>query len=143
MIAFPKLHRESTLELPVVGALSAIACGLLLPVSWKLGAVALMPCGLWVLYSTWLGFLNGRLRYVWSRQYSRRVNRRQLRALLETDPERFTVHLRFYGGLDVVSLCPAAVVEDSVTGELSAIYPASWSVPQICEKLGVRVIQDR
>jgi hypothetical protein len=140
MVVFPDLHRESTLELPVVGALSAIMGGLLLPVSWILGIIAFIPCGLWLLHSMWLGILNARLRYRWSRQFSRRLNWRQLRAMLEAEPQRFVVHLRYFGGFDAVPLRPAAVLEDRGTGGFAAIYPASRRVPRVCERYGVQLI---
>jgi hypothetical protein len=142
MVEFPELHRESTLELPVVAALSAIAGGLLLPVSLVVGAVAFLPCGLWLLHAAWLGILNRRLRDRWSRRFSRRLNGRQLRAVLEREPKRFIVHIRYFGGFDVIPLRPAVVVEDRATGEVAAIYPASWHVPRVCEQLGVEVIQE-
>jgi hypothetical protein len=142
MVPFPELRHESTLELPVFAALGAIAGGLLLPVSLVLGAVAFLPCVLWLLHQAWLGILNGRLRDRWSRQFSRRLNWRQLRAMLERKPKRFIVHIRYFGGFDVTPLRPAAVAEDRSTGELAAIYPPSWHVPQVCEQLRVEVIQE-
>ena len=45
MVTFPELHCESTLELPAIGALSAVVGGLLLPISWLLGTIAFIPCG--------------------------------------------------------------------------------------------------
>jgi hypothetical protein len=141
MVVFPELHRENTLDLPVVGALSAITGGLLLPVSWVLGVIALIPCGLWLLHSGWLGILNARLRYRWSRQFSRRLTWQELRAMLEAEPERFVVHVRYFGGFDVTPLRPAAVLEDRDTGDLAAIYPANWRVRQVCEQCGVLLIQ--
>jgi hypothetical protein len=142
MVAFPELHRESTLQLPVVAALSAIAGGLLLPVSLTLGTIALVPCGLCLLYEVWLGILNGCLRYRWSRQYSRRLTVGQLCAHCAAEPKRFIVHIRYYSGFDVIRLCPAAVVEDRATGALAAVYPASWRVPLVCEQLGVRLVKE-
>jgi hypothetical protein len=142
MVAFPELHRESTLELPVLGAISAIAGGLLLRLSWVLAAIAFIPCVLWLLHSAWLGILNSRLRYRWSRQYSLRLNWRQPRNALKAEPERFIVHIRSFGGFDATPLCPAAVVEDRVTGELAAVYPASWRVPRLCEQFGVPLIPE-
>ena len=141
MVEFPELHRESTLDLPVVGALSAVAGGLFFPISWVLAVIAFLPCGFWLLHSARLGILNGRLRYRWSRRYSRRLDWRQLRGMLEAEPGRFIVHIRYFGGFDAVRLCPAAVVEDRGTGELSAVYPASWRVPRVCELSGVQMIQ--
>jgi hypothetical protein len=142
MVAFPDLYRESTLELPVVGAVSAIVAGLLLPASWILGVVAFVPCGMWLLYSAWLGILNARLRYRWSRQFARRVRGRQLRAVLAAQPGRFRVRVRFFGGFDATPLCPAAVLEDRSTGELAAIYPGSWRVQAVCEQLGVELLRE-
>ena len=142
MIEFPELHRESTLGLLVPAGLSAIASGLLWPVSCRLGAIALIPGGLWLLYSAWLGVVNSRLRYRWSRQYARRVNCRQLRGMLAAAPNRFVVHVRYFGGFDVTPLRPAAVVEDRGTGDETAVYPASWRVHELCEKLGVELIRE-
>jgi hypothetical protein len=140
MLTFPELHRESTLEMLPVVALSAVASGLLLPWSLLLGVIALVPGALWLLCSTWVGILNARLRYRWSRQYAQRRSWRQLRGLLKSEPDRYVVHLRYFGGFDVTPLCPAAVVEERGTGDLAAVYPASWRVPQVCEQLGVQLI---
>jgi hypothetical protein len=140
MVAFPDLHRESTLEVSVVGAVSAVAGGLLLGVSWVLGAVALIPCGVWLLHAAWLGILNARLRYRWSRQFRRRVSGRQLRVVVKGQPGRFRVHVRFFGGFDMAPICPAVVLEDRSSGELTAVYPGSWRVPEVCEQLGVEVV---
>jgi hypothetical protein len=140
MIAFPELRRESTLELPVIGALSAVLAGLLLSVSWLLGALAFVPCAGWLLHSAWLGVLNSRLRYRWSLQFPTRVSCSRLRALLTAEPARYVVHVRSFGGFDVTPLCPAADVEDLHTGAFAAVHPASGRVPRLCERLGVRMV---
>jgi hypothetical protein len=142
MVAFPDLHRESTLEMPVVGAISAIAGGLLLPVSWIVGAIILTPCAIWLSHAVWLGIVNHRLRYQWSRQYPRRINWREVRTAFVKEPGRFLVHIHYYGGFDVTPLRPASVVEDRTTGELIAVHPPSWSVPRVCEQLGVELIRE-
>ena len=141
MVPFPELHRESTLELPVVGALSTIASGLLLPVSWVLGIIALVPCGLWLAHAAWLGIRNARLRRAWSRQFARRVGWRQFRSALAAGPERFVVHVRYFGGFDATPLRPAVVLEDRGTGELAAVHPASWRALRVCEQFGVQLIR--
>ncbi len=141
MVTFPELLRGDALELPVVGALSALAGGLLSPFSLVLGTIAFIPCGLWLLYSIWLGILNARLRYSWSLLYSRRLPYCQLRTKLRAEPERFIVHVRYFGGFAAVRLCPAAVVEDRHTGNLTAIYPSSWRVLSLCEQIGVPLVK--
>jgi hypothetical protein len=62
--------------------------------------------------------------------------------MLAAEPEWFIVHVRYFGGFDVTPLRPAAVVEDRGTGELAAIYPASWRVPRVCEQFGVPLIHE-
>jgi hypothetical protein len=141
MVPFPELHRDSTLDLPVVGALGAITAGLLLPAAWGLGVIAFIPCGLWLAHAARLGILNARLRHRWSRQFARRLDWRQLRSALATGPERFVVHVRYFGGFYASPLCPAAVLEDRATGALAAVHPASWRALRVCEQFGVQLIR--
>ncbi|MBY0457064.1 MAG: hypothetical protein K2V38_06995, partial [Gemmataceae bacterium] len=91
--------------------------------------------------SAWLAVANSRLRHQWSRQFTRRLNWRQLRAVVGAEPGRFVVHIRYFGGFDATPLRPAAVLEDRVTGELSAVHPPSWRVPHLCERHGVELVR--
>jgi hypothetical protein len=141
MITFPDLYLEDMMELPVIGTISAVVAGLLFPASWALGAIALIPCVLWILYGVTLGISNTRIRSRWARQFPRRLSCRQLRAELAAEPSWFRVHVRGFGGFDVKGLRPAAVLEDRGTGELAAVHPPGWHVWQVCEELGVELVR--
>jgi hypothetical protein len=141
MIALPELSHSSTLEIPVVGALSAIAGGLLLPVWWPLGAAALIPCVVWLASEVWRGVRNARARARWARRFPRQLTCRQLAAAVAADPGRYVVRARFFGGFDATPLRPVAILEDQATGGVSALHPASWRVRDVCERLGVRLVE--
>jgi hypothetical protein len=140
MIAFPEFHRESTLELPVIAAISGIAAGIILPWSSLLGCIVLIPSLLITLSWVWNSTRNTIIRYQWSRRYPRRMSCWQLRKQLRAKPKNVVVHIRYYGGFDVKRLCHAAVLEDHQTGELTAIYPTSWQIPQWCEQCDVPLL---
>jgi hypothetical protein len=127
--------------MPVVGALSAIAGGLLLPVWWPLGAAALIPCVVWIASEVWRGFWNARARARWARRFLRQLTCRQLAAAIAADPARYAIRARFFGGFDATPLRPVAVLEDRATGELAAVHPASWRVRDVCERLGVPLVE--
>ena len=57
-------------------------------------------------------------------------------------PQRFIVHVRYFGGFDAAPLRPAAVVENRETGVFIAVYPAklrAWR--RLCEEIGVQLVQ--
>lgn len=150
---FPELMRQSTFDFAVVvvsGMVGAVllaaalrtVSGLPRIVIGVLGIVASLPWVVWVVYSVWQGIWNAVLRYRWSRQFPRRLSCKQLRAALAADPGRFVVHVRYFGGFDIMRLCPAAVLEDRTTGELAAVYPPDWQVTEMCEQFHVSLVRE-
>ena len=63
-----------------------------------------------------------------------------MKALVQNDPQRYALHVQYYGGFDAQRLCPAAVLEDHQTGALCAVYPASNRVIATCEAFGTVIM---
>lgn len=155
-VGFPKLRRkdrdrnhfahELTCLQGIVGIVLAVAGPSILrsapePVRRR-GFVLLVSVMFLVLTFTlwgeaWVKGSNAIRRYRWARRFPRRMGLRELRTVLAPDPGRFVVHVRSFGEIPV----PAAVLEDTRTGELAAVYPPSWRVAELCAELDVPVLE--
>lgn len=138
-IDFPDLIRESTLGFPTT-ALCAIAGGLVIPWSRVAGVLLFVPCVLSGANSLITTTRNATIRARWARSFASTLNHRQVKALIQKDPQRYTLHVRYYGSFDVVRLRPAAVLEDHQSGTLHAVYPPCARVVRTCEAIGTAIV---
>lgn len=140
MIVFPDLERESILELPMIALLSGGLGIVVLSFSKIIGLIVMLPCFLVLLNSIRVSLVNFIVRRRWAQSFVRRLSLRQIKTLISLEPSRYLLHVRYFGGFDAPRLTPAAVLEDRISDELLALYPASWKAIKICEKAGVRTI---
>ena len=140
-LAFPDLLRSSTLEAAPVALFGAAAAALLLALSLPLwAALATVPAGAFVVRDLVHAVRNRALRRTWAASFARAVRPRELRSL---DAARYRLHVRNYGGFDVVRLAPAFVLENAKSGELSAVHSASRRTMDYATRCGLQVVEHR
>lgn len=137
---YPDLHRTNSSELPVLAVITGVLGGLLTPRYPRLGTLILLPALLIFLYWLIAGLWNSLLRYRWSRACDGRLSARRLRELVGETPDRYRLHVRHYGGFDVMGLAPAAILEDRIEAKRFAVYPPSSKVIDYCKDKGTTVV---
>jgi hypothetical protein len=138
-VPFPDLVRIGTMELPVIAAVSAILGAVAFTQSKVAGGIIALPAVLWVLYGLSVDVLNTWRRWRWAARFDGRLSGRQAIKRVRAAPDRYLLHVGTYGGFDVVHLKPAAVLETRASGARWAIFPPSWRIIGVCEKLNVPI----
>ena len=111
-IPFPIFRRPSTMETLPIAAVGAIVAALILPFSKTVAMIVLIPCVIIAGSSVWTSASNALVGIRWSNRFTNRISCGRLYSLVENDVQRFTLHVRFYGGFDTKPLKPAAVLKD-------------------------------
>jgi hypothetical protein len=139
---FPSLRQANTFFLTEV-AVVFIICAVLSPILgrfWKpFGWVLWLPGVLLAAYLVIVALRNCGERLSWAQKFDQRVSSGKAIKMLAQQPSRYVVHCRHYGGMDRTRLKPAAVVEDTQTAVLTAVFPASWRIINAAKQLGVRI----
>lgn len=143
MVKFPKLHRQSTLELPFIAFVGSMAGGFTLHFSRIIAAICFLPAVYWIVSGLWLSWLNRRIELRWLKQFPQCIKERDLERLVKKEPTRYLIHYQYYGGVDAVRLPPMSVLEDRQNGDLMAVYPCSYKALELCEKAGVEMTPPR
>ena len=143
MVKFPELHRQSTMELPFLSAVGAVAAAVAIRYSLIIAAICFLPTLYWILSGLRLGRLNRQIELQWLKQFPQCIKEQELARLVEKEPARYTVHCQYYAGFDAVRLPPMAVLEDRQTGELMAVYPFSYEALDRCKQAGVEIVDKR
>jgi len=150
---FPDLDRFYTLEtIPLMGLsmiVGFVVWSLQSHLQWGLPflrvallmifACCVLTWGSVVVSMALLDVRNGVRRRNWAYTYRRQVHSRKVRRFLETDPNRYIVHVRYFGGFDVAAEAPVVAIEDTETEEIIAVHPAYTNIRDLCDRLKVSI----
>ncbi len=150
-LRFPKFYRYSIAAL-LSAAIGVLLCFLVVAACWRThrsGWFIYLLEGLFPLVAIYCAWpivyrevQNSRLRRQWVQSFEKQVTPMQLRQLLQSESERFVLHIRRYGGsFDANHPAPAVVLEDTQTLELAVVTPTLESTTEWSEAFGVKVIK--
>ena len=138
-VHFPELIRTSTHEFSLASIFAMLGC-MAIFFSNSIGIILIIPGIILIIPLTINGFRsisisirNVSRRTKWAQSFKAKINHRSLRRKVLAQPERYTMHVQYYGGLGTVRLCPAAILEDQSSSELTAVHPPSHRAVDLCE----------
>ena len=145
-IHFPDFEVDSTFDVPpaaicaIVGAVvlaSARYFGIFAKI---IGLLCFAPYALLLVNSLRVYIVNSLILFCWARAFERRTSSWRLKSLVQSEPERYVLHVRYFGGFDKQQpRTPTAILENRALAQLTAVYPSSWRAIKVCGQAGVEV----